>query len=127
MWGACADKGEMAVVRKHIEAGVTAVKKVKEMEWDDEEEMLQREKEVNALTLATENAAKAMVEAAKKGDMAVVRKQLKAGVAVDMKVGEYEETALHKAAEGKQTKMSKFLVTRGADTNAKDGWERTGR
>ena len=70
-----------------------------------------------------------MVEAAKQGDMAVVRKQLKAGVAVDAKVGEYEETALFKAEEGttalimaasgNQTKMSKFLVTRGADANAK--------
>ena len=34
-----------------------------------------------------DDAAKAMIEAAKKGDMAVVRKQLKAGVAVDAKVG----------------------------------------
>ena len=47
-----------------------------------------------------------MVEAAKKGDMAVVRKQLKAGVAVDAKVRDV--TALIKAAEGNQTKMSKF-------------------
>ena len=61
-----------------------------------------------------------MVEAAKKGDMAVVRKQLKAGVAVERRP-EYggETTALIKAAEGNQTKMSKFLVTRGADANAK--------
>ena len=43
---------------------------------------------------AAEADPKAMVEAAKKGDMAVVRKQLKAGVAVDVKVGEYEHTAL---------------------------------
>ena len=65
----------------------------------------------------------AMVLAAEKGDMAVVRKQLKAGVAVDAKVklSEYEETtALIKAAGGNQTKMSKFLVTRGADVNTKN-------
>ena len=60
-----------------------------------------------------------MFEAAGKGDMAVVRKQLKAGVAVDAKVGSAAMTALIKAAEGNQTKMSKFLVTRGADSNAK--------
>ena len=39
---------------------------------------------------AAEADPEAMVEAALKGDMAVVRKQLKAGVAVDAKVGEYE-------------------------------------
>ena len=61
---------------------------------------------------AAEANPEAMVEAAKKGDMAVVRKQLKAGVAVDAKVGENEETALYAAAQGNQTKMSKFLVTR---------------
>ena len=69
---------------------------------------------------AAEANPEAMVNAAEKGDMAVVRKQLKAGVAVDAKVGEYEETALIAAAGGNQTKMSKFLVTRGADTNAKN-------
>ena len=61
--------------------------------------------EESSLTLATDNAPKAMVEAAEKGDMAVVRKQLKAGVAVDAK-GQFEETALIKAAQGNQTKMS---------------------
>ena len=61
-----------------------------------------------------------MVDAAKKGDMAVVRKQLKAGVAVDTKGGRWEQSALIAAADGNQPKMSKFLVTRGADTNAKD-------
>ena len=72
---------------------------------------------------AVEADPAAMVNAAGKGDMAVVRKQLKAGVAVDA-TNKYEQTALIKAAEGNQTKMSKFLVTRGADANAKDkgGW-----
>ena len=91
------------------------------MEWDDEDEEVEVEKEVNALTLATDNAAKAMVEAAKTGDMAVVRKQLKAGVAVDaQKVGKYERTALFAAADGNQTKMSKFLVKKKKNANAKD-------
>ena len=71
-----------------------------------------------------------MVEAARTGDMAVVRKQLKAGVAVDAKVTvavDFVEgtTALIQAAQGNQTKMSKFLVTRGADTNAKGKGGRT--
>ena len=85
--------------------------------------IMQNAKVVRELTPVAEEEAveadpEAMVEAAKKGDMAV-RKQLKAGVAVDAKVGAVKVTALWKAASGNQTKMSKFLVTRGADTNAK--------
>ena len=93
--------------------------------------IMEHAKVVRELTPVAEEEAvvadpKAMVKAAKEGDMAVVRKQLKAGVAVDAKVtlstyiGDKEVTALIKAAQGKQTKMSKFLVTRGADTNAKN-------
>ena len=89
--------------------------------------IMQHAKVVRELTPEAEEEAvvaspAAMVEAAKKGDMAVVRKQLKAGVAVDATDG--YSTALIQAADGNQTKMSKFLVTRGADTNAKDtrGW-----
>ena len=86
--------------------------------------IMEHAKVVRELTPEAEEEAvvadpEAMTEAAGKGDVAGVRKQLKAGVAVDTKVGEYEVTALIAAAFGNQTKMSKFLVTRGADTNAK--------
>ena len=134
IWEA-ADKGDMAVVRKHIEAGVTAVKKVQREKSDEfnnkyrgyfEKYVAAEEDEadVNALTLATENAAEGDGRGGEDGRhgrscASSSRPGWRWTAKVMFSVYELKSTALIQAATGNQTKMSKFLVTRGADANAK--------
>ena len=68
-----------------------------------------------------------MVEAAKTGDMAVVRKQLKAGVAVDVKVGGNEETALIAVTRSVRNVKRSFCNFRSARRRVPARGERTTR
>ena len=71
------------------------------------------------LTCTMENAVKAMHEAAKKGDLVTVRRQLEAGVEVGAAENGKGYTALMWAAQNGHLPIVKLLHGRGADVNAK--------
>jgi ankyrin repeat protein len=72
-----------------------------------------------ALAQAPSEKADALSEAARKGDVAAVKKLLDEGVNVDTKF-RYGRTALSFAADRGHADVVKLLLDRGADINAKD-------
>ena len=63
-------------------------------------------------------------EAAKKGDLADVKRHLHRGVAINTKDG-LGCTPLHVAAAHGRLDVVRFLISKGADVNAGDNWGRT--
>ena len=59
------------------------------------------------------DAGKALRQAAKTGDSEAVRALIDAGVPVDHKGGDYEQTALHYAAREGRTEAVEVLLARG--------------
>ena len=72
-----------------------------------------------ALAQTPGDKADALSEAARKGDVAAVKKLLDEGVNVDTKF-RYNRTALSFAADRGHADIVKLLLDRGADINAKD-------
>jgi ankyrin repeat protein len=72
-----------------------------------------------ALAQTPDDKADALSDAARKGDVAAVKKLLDEGVNVDTKF-RYNRTALSFAADRGHAEVVKLLLDRGADINAKD-------